>query len=880
MIELPMTGFAGRTELKKQLVDLIGEASNEKPIIINVYGEEGVGKSTLISAVLQEFHKKIFTVDVDLAKRHLRFPENALYAIRQEIQAGFADSFALFDLLYLMRVERIEGKFEVPPAEFFNHNSSVLNDVFSRYQSDTFFSRLFYKAVEEGVLDEWFENHARKAVLRMFQSQNQLNWESLIGAFAQGMREFKKTQGQDMVIVIENADELFEVDDCGNSWVVSLVDKAQCGKFIFISTNPLTAQKTGAQTLSVKLENFDEMEAFSYFESMGISREAIIDTVFDNCIGNPAMISYSIETSDLIEQQEGYEPTPDIYEADPESIVHLHMSTLKSDFAKFAKILSGLRVFNSELFEVLRSEYVPETDKRTLPIKVFTDLRFCERVPGGFYTISRAYRSEARKALDSETAENVHYLAYQYYVSKLKSGEDYLNRPHHIYEAVHHAKENLDIDGFLMWFRGLEKNFLSAEFFNMWLGIYEIVRSHTAEILGQTHESTVALTDTLSFLYLRSGRIINADEIMQMSLEAHVEEFGKNTKETVIPINKLASLYMQTGDQEAAEKLILNGMQIRKDALGEEHPDVADSMMKLSELYRMMKRIKEAVELVERATAILSKGADQEDEKRLESEERMAEMYAKTKNMAKAVHIYKKLSAVKSEKYGEYSKEAIDSLGSYAESVLKNGQPQKAVVLYEDLYKKTLKSYGDNSKAAATACNDLAFAYQKNKDYEKAEAMHEKALVMKDMLYGDNHPSTATSRSNYAQLKFLTGNYADAEVNYKKAAKVYETVLGKVHQKTALGFNNLGFLTSRMGHFDEAEKYYMEALESKKALGEEGTASFASTLNNIGELMFRTGRKEEAKDYLQQAYDIYKDVLGENHKTTQVVSKNLASLSK
>lgn len=880
MIELPMSGFAGRSEIKSKLSSLLTLKHDNKSMVINIYGEEGVGKSTLLAAVVKDIDKTSSVIDVDLSKKHLRFPENALFAIRQEVKEGMADSFSLFDLIYLMRVERIHGRMEIPPAKFFKNNSSVLNKVFGKYESETFFSRNFYKAVEDGVLDEWFEENARKAVMRMFQAQNQLNWESLIGAFAAGVRDYKKSTGEDLIFIFENADDIFEVDDSGNSWAVSLADKAQCGKFIYTSSKPMSPLQTGDQSEKFHIENFDEEDGYSYFLSIGIDGEAVIDTIYDNTDGNPALISYCIETSDMMTEQGMPPPTLDTFEADPENIVHLHMSALKSDVSTFAKVLSALRLFNGELFEIIREAYAPNSDKRTLPIKVFTDMRFVERLGGGFFSVQKTYKQEAVKTLDSDTLENIHYLAYQYHVSKLKSKKDYLNFPLHLYESVYHAKETLDIDGFIMWFRGIEKEHLSAEFFNMWLGIYSIVRDHVKGILGPTHDETVALCDTMAYLYLKAGRIINSEETMRETLTEFEEKFGKNTAETVPAMNKLASIYIQTGDYNAAEPILLNGLKIREDSLGENHQDVADSLMALSNFYLQAGKKGEALEFAERANSIISQGLSHNDDKRLEAEEDMAAIYANTRNMPKAVQLYKKISTAKKEKHGDYDKETIRSMGNYAESVLKNGNPEKAAKLYEDILEKTVKTYGATSKASAAAINDLAFAYQKNKEYDKAESMHKRALEIKDMLYGDNHPSTATSHSNYAQLKYLTGNLSDAEVSYKKAARVYETVLGRVHKKTALGFNNLGFLTSRMGHFEKAEKYYMDALESKKALGDEKTESYASTLNNLGELMYRMGRKDEAAEYLGRAYELYREVLGEEHKTTQLVGKNLEFVNK
>ncbi len=41
MIELPMTGFAGRSELKEEISGLLAKDIVDESLVINVYGDEG-----------------------------------------------------------------------------------------------------------------------------------------------------------------------------------------------------------------------------------------------------------------------------------------------------------------------------------------------------------------------------------------------------------------------------------------------------------------------------------------------------------------------------------------------------------------------------------------------------------------------------------------------------------------------------------------------------------------------------------------------------------------------------------------------------------------------------------------------------------------------
>jgi hypothetical protein len=390
MIDLPMSGFAGRGELKNALTEILAR-DKKSAQVINIYGEEGTGKSTLVAAATAVAAKKSLVTDIDLTKKYLRFPENGLIAIRQDISAEFADHFSLFDVICLMRIERINGRIPTVPSAFFKNNSEILRQIFEKYSSDNYFSRNLYKAVEEGVITKWFEKNGRKAVMKLFKDQNHMNWDSLIDTFAAGMRSYKEKSGRDMVIIFENCDQIAAVDDAGLSWTHRLAERAGCGIFIYLSRHKLSGDISGKQDFSAELGNFETDDAMAYFDSIGVTRESVVLAIYGNTGGNPALMSYCVETSDMISESTGREPMPDVFQADPESIVHFHLSNLKSDVAAFAKVMSAVRMFNGELFEAMRTEFVTKSDRRTLPIKVFTDLRFVERLGGGYFAVQEVY---------------------------------------------------------------------------------------------------------------------------------------------------------------------------------------------------------------------------------------------------------------------------------------------------------------------------------------------------------------------------------------------------------------------------------------------------------------------------------------------------------
>jgi len=878
MTALPSGGFAGRGELVSRIQQSITAEPGNKAYLINIFGKKGVGKTVFFQECRTLSGSDILFLELDLKFPDLKYPENALLRFRQEVPEKFADCFALFDLLYIMRSEKVNGRMKYPPAKFFSSNSSQLKKVFSKYSSNTFFSRNFYKAAGEGLLGNWFEKHARKHVMALFQEQNQKNWLALLDAFADGLREYRDKTGRDPVVSIDGASELPVIDDTEENWVGYLMKKAGCGKFVIISEEQISFREHGSADDLCFLEDLTEEDGYEFFNQIRLTRESYQDAIYDNCEGNVPLMIYCYDSYLKKTAQDGKEPLPDFFESDPVEIVLLHLSLLESETALITKVLSVFNFFNGEMFEAVCREYSSGSTKIKIPLKKYIDNCFTENLGGGYFAIQSRYKQAAASTLDPDTLESVHYFAYQFHMSKLKSTPDYRNNPMHLFQAAYHGKNTLDVDGFKMWFQGIEKDYFTSEYFNYWLGFFEDTRDYLAGILGDAHPETSLLYDKMAYMYLKSGRVAAAEDALKKRLLAEEEKFGKNTAETVPSMNKLASVYIQTGDYKAAEAIMTKGLEIRETAYGDEHPEVADSLMKISGMLVQKGDRKEAVEYVEKASRIVTKVLGAKDEKRIESEEVIAGIYAGTNNMPKAVQLYKRLAGVKSEIYGAYDKEAVKTLSEYATATFKNGQAGKAVKVYEELLEKTKKIYGENSRYSAAAVNDLAVAYQKVREFEKAENMHNNALSIKDKIFGQHHPSTATSYTNFAQLKYLTGDLNGAESLYLKASGIYNTVFGREHSKTALGLNNLGFLVSRMGQFDRAEKYYKEALEIKEKIGESESLSMAATLNNLGELLYRMGRKEEAAGYLKSAFEIYQNLLGEEHETCQVAAKNLAVL--
>lgn len=847
--------------------------------IFNLYGHKGTGKTSFADFLRNDLSSENYLVMyMDAQKCCACYPEQGLLELRDCVSGETADFFAVFDISVLVRSEKINGKLKTEAECFFRYNSPLMSGVFEKAPSKYTFTRSMYDEVGKCFSEEWFNTEVRPKVMSMFKEANHINWQICADSFASCLKKIKTAAGLEPVLIIDNAENLYEAYDSGMSWVTKLAEKAECGTVIYISEELLPQEKFGYVSHEIQSDVFTRLESDEFCKKNGLERESMCELIFENTDGHPALTAFSLETYKLIRTGEGHEPGPEIFESNPQSIVHMNLSSLKTDESVMAKLLSCCRVFDEGLFKAVASEFTECSDTYEL-FSTFVTRSFANDMGGGFYCIHPLYAMHSQAVLDSDLLENVNYSVYRYHIGAAESNCDYKDLTYHIKEAIFHAMHVMEIDGFVEWFSSLEKKFYTVEFFNFWLDMLEKAKEHIAGILGDTHPQISVYFDKLAFMYLKSGRQVSAEKVLQDRLHAAEEKSGKNSADAVPYMNKLANFYIDTGDYNAAEAIMKKGLEIREKFHGKKSADYADSVLKLGKLYHVAGDRESALKNLSEAEEIYDKTLDVKDAARLEADEVMASIYSAAGQIAKAALIYHKLTTVKNEKMGAMSKEAVKSLGDYAQIVFKNGNGRKAVKLYEDLISKTKKIYGENSRMTAAAANDLAVAYQKVKEFEKSETMHTEALNIKHNIYGTNHPSTAVSYTNFGQLKYAMGDLKNAEPYYFKALQIYEKVFGSKHEKTAVGLNNMGFITSRMGQFERAQEYYEKALEIKKEIGGERSISAAAAMNNLGELLYRIGKRDDAKEFLSSAYDIYREIMGDEHEYTKLVAKNLAAVS-
>jgi tetratricopeptide (TPR) repeat protein len=119
--------------------------------------------------------------------------------------------------------------------------------------------------------------------------------------------------------------------------------------------------------------------------------------------------------------------------------------------------------------------------------------------------------------------------------------------------------------------------------------------------LGRDHLLTLGTLDNLSILYVKLGRLEEAEQIIQRALNRMEKVLGRDHLLTLGTLNNLSILYVKLGRLEEAEQIIQRALNGMEKALGEDSLDYLNTLTNQIPLYIETGRLGESEQMLQRA---------------------------------------------------------------------------------------------------------------------------------------------------------------------------------------------------------------------------------------------------------------------------------------
>ena len=230
----------------------------------------------------------------------------------------------------------------------------------------------------------------------------------------------------------------------------------------------------------------------------------------------------------------------------------------------------------------------------------------------------------------------------------------------------------------------------------------------------------LAAQEGLAVAYRLIGRLDEAIELHERTVEDSVRVLGESHRDTLAYRNHLAVAYGAVGRLKEAIELHERIIADRVRVLGADHPDTLVSSNNLAITYRLAGYLDEAIELLERTVA---------EKARVLGEDRPSTLLSRN-NLAVAYRLAGRLG--------------------------------EAIELHERTVVDRGRVLGEDHPGTLTSRDNLAVAYGAVGRLGEAIELHERTVVDKVRMLGEDHPDTLTSRDNLAVAYRLAGRLDEA----------------------------------------------------------------------------------------------------------------------
>lgn len=157
---------------------------------------------------------------------------------------------------------------------------------------------------------------------------------------------------------------------------------------------------------------------------------------------------------------------------------------------------------------------------------------------------------------------------------------------------------------------------------------------------------------------------------------------------------------------------------------------------------------------------------------------------------------------------------------------------------------------------------------------DAAEKWLKESLKMRETRAAEHAEELAEVQNNMSLLYQTKGDYKNALTYQQKALKNLIQHYGEQHARVAIARNNTGLIYLAQRKLKQARTEFVKAVETGEKAGAQ-QKDLASYYNNLATVYYHEENLEQAEAYFKKAYDVYVQVLGENHPLTRNASVNL-----
>ncbi|KAL2049167.1 hypothetical protein ABVK25_010596 [Lepraria finkii] len=388
------------------------------------------------------------------------------------------------------------------------------------------------------------------------------------------------------------------------------------------------------------------------------------------------------------------------------------------------------------------------------------------------------------------------------------------------------------------------------------------------ESLGPEHPNTLQSLCASAEVKRRQGQFSIAKEISRDALQVAERVLGESHHQTLTLVITLARVMQNQGKYDEAETLYRRALSVMKRTLGEGHPDVARMLQSLATSLTLQGDYKSSEALILQALED-NKTVGSKHPDTLRTMHVLANILLAQGRLGEAhTTVLQTVEGMK-EVFGRSHPVTLSAMITLTSVCRQEGRWSEASHLGEEVVEITKKIFGAYHFDTLTAMANLASVYQNQGHLSAAANLEAQVVDKRKAILGKEHPATLTSMANLASTYWSQGRWEEAEELNLRVVGSMQTSLGREHPLTLEAMNNLAYVYQSQGRWEEAEEINLRVVGGMQtSLGHEHPSTLQA-MNNLAYVYQHQGRGWAALELGKEVRYGRLQVLGEDHRDTR-----------
>ncbi len=840
--------------------------------VLHYYGVGGIGKSTLLSKLIDELCENInkpryVQVDFSVTKDS----RQVLSRMAEFMTRQYGFSFPQFDIANLTYAKHTYIDFTEKEVQQFCQKSPFLRLTLKTL--DILTGSVATKIIEiaddiQSEVRTYLKHHAKN-----IRQMDHMGVAELYGMlpyyFAMDMKNNLKNHTEPFVFFLDTYEAMVnELSSVGNPltndlwlrgengliqwlpnviWVIGGRDKLKWETFDADWSEALEQHLLG---------NLSDVDSDSFLQNAGVKDETLRKQLYRLTGGTPCYLDLCMDRYDAIIKR-GETPRIEMFGNTPEELVDRLVCYMDDRMQDFVYFLTCLECWDDQT----ASEIAPNVllgFPHTLYERI-KGLSFISEVENGFFVIHPTVRevlaTKCPLALQKKTGEVMQEYFFKQLPLSKNPDETYALRLLQLVRSgwlLGYTREQFYqffIEKVNVRFQWMVDAGLYSQLDTIWNPLYQYASEQTNDLLF------IVISNVKGYLLWRQKLWEEAYHQQKETLSLATDILGENHDETLTALGNLANTLHAMDQYDDALSLQLKCLRLQTERTGEEHPKTLVAKQNLATTIAKRKtpeNLQKAAELLREVVETGTKYYGEQFPFVMQAKENLATVFEDMGDHEEALSLHQKVFEKQIEVLGEKHSQTLITKSNLAACMADLEKPEEALALYCEVFEQRKEVLGECSEDTLRTMENVALTLEDLGRIDEACEWFQKALTKRRQTFGDYHPQTLEAIESFAIFCGKNGRKELALQLHHEALSGWQSVFGAEHPIVFRATNNLAYLLVQQKEYAEAEDLLCALLSACEAYYEDAHPAILYTAEKYYDVLIKSEQYDKANQIAEQ----------------------------